>query len=53
MADSTKRRKIDRVEFLSEHVIALKEAIHHDIIVKPGDNGPRILLPLSCFGKIF
>ncbi|XP_020880662.1 LOW QUALITY PROTEIN: histone deacetylase 7 [Arabidopsis lyrata subsp. lyrata] len=36
MADST-----------SEHVIALKEAIHHDIIVKPGDNGPRILLPLS------
>lgn len=42
MADNTKRRKIDRVGFLSEHVMALKEAIHPDIIVKPGDKGPGI-----------
>lgn len=41
MGDSRKR-KIDRVDFLSDHVMALKEAIHPDIIVKPGDNGQGI-----------
>ncbi|CAH8287623.1 unnamed protein product [Eruca vesicaria subsp. sativa] len=39
--ESTKR-KFDRVDFLSDHVMALREAIHADFILKPGDNGPGI-----------
>lgn len=41
MAGSTKR-KFERVDFLSDHVMALKEAIHTDFVLKPGDNGPGI-----------
>ncbi|CAH8273638.1 unnamed protein product [Arabidopsis lyrata] len=56
MADNTKRRKIDRVGFLSEHVMALKEAIHPDIIVKPGDNSsgiPSHKAVLAVKSKVF
>ncbi|KAG2331069.1 hypothetical protein Bca52824_002249 [Brassica carinata] len=41
MAESTKK-KFERVDFLSDHVMAFKEAIHADFILKPGDNGPGI-----------
>ncbi|KAJ0265242.1 BTB/POZ domain-containing protein [Hirschfeldia incana] len=37
-----RKRKFERVDFLSDHVMALKEAIHADFILKPGDNGPGI-----------
>ncbi|CAF2034378.1 hypothetical protein HID58_031479 [Brassica napus] len=42
MAEESTKRKFERVDFLSDHVMALKEAMHADFILKPGDNGPGI-----------
>lgn len=41
MADN-KKRKLDRVGFLGDFVMAFKKTIHTDVIVKPGDDGPGI-----------
>ncbi|CAH2069139.1 unnamed protein product [Thlaspi arvense] len=38
----SRKSKLERVDFLSDHVTAFKEAIYTDFILKPGDNGPGI-----------
>lgn len=38
----TRKRKFDRVDFLGDYVMAFKNGIHTDIIVKPGGDGPGI-----------
>lgn len=39
----SKKRKLDRVGFLGDYVMAFTNEIHTDVTVKPGDNGPGIL----------
>ncbi|CAN8316570.1 unnamed protein product [Cochlearia groenlandica] len=38
----SKKRKLDRVDFLGDFVKAFRKGIHTDIIIKPGDDGPGI-----------
>ncbi|ESQ52222.1 hypothetical protein EUTSA_v10017613mg, partial [Eutrema salsugineum] len=38
----SKKRKLDRVDFLGDYVVAFKNGIHTDVIVKPGGDGPGI-----------